>query len=491
MNRFFLRTCFVAFALLPGLTGCKEFLTENPVSLITPENFYKTEADASAALIGAYEILGTANRTPEYRKYYNFSTFILNDVSTDQLIALRADRLELHNYTFSSSNSHFEWVWQACYIGINRANDLIDNVPKISSLSAEKSGRFISEGKFLRALHYFNLVRWFGGVPLRTSVTTQVQKDVAVPRNTPDEVYAQIIKDLQDAESSLPATLPASERGRATRWAAKALLAKVYLTRKDWANSASKAKEIIDSQSFALETDYQSLWRVANESSREVIFAREARANVTGSLYQPFFTPSGTPGTPDTGYGVFRVLQPYYDAYTNSYRKNVTFATSYTSPAGQSFTFPFVAVWKYFDETRLNFANPEDGDNNLPILRYADVLLMYAEALNEAATSPSAEAYAALNRVKARARGEGTSKRTPLPADVSGLTKDAFREVVYKERSEEFVGENQRWFDLVRWDRLLDAKRASAPAIRATNIVYPIPQREIDINKSLTQNAGY
>lgn len=473
------------------LLGCEEFLTEKPVSLITPDNFFQTEADANAAVIGAYEILGNANRTPDYRKYYNFSTFILNDVSTEQLVALRADRLELHNYTFSPSNDHFQWVWQACYMGINRANGLVDNIPKITSLSTEKQNRYIGEGKFLRALHYFNLVRWFGGVPLKITETKQVVTDVQIPRATADEVYAQLIKDLQDAETNLPDAVPASERGRATRWAAKSLLAKVYLTRRDWATAASKCKEVIDSKRYDLLTDYADFWKVANEGSREHIFSREAKAAIAGSLYQPFFTPTGTPGTPDTGYGVFRVLPAYFDAYTTSYRKSVTFATRYTSPAGQSFTFPFPAVWKYFDETRLNFANAEDGDNNLPIIRYADVLLMYAEALNEANATPPADAYAALNSIKARARGEGTTKRTALPADVANLTKDAFREEVYKERSEELVGENHRWFDLVRWNRLVDTKRPTAPAIKATNILYPIPQREMDINKALAQNPGY
>ena len=485
-----LKYALLLLVLLTG-TGCQKFLTENPVSLITPENFYQSEADANAAVIGAYEILGNANRTPDYRKYYNFSTFILNDVATEQMVALRADRLELHNYTFSPANVHFEWVWQACYIGINRANELVDYIPRISSMAADRQARYIAEGKFLRALHYFNLVRWFGGVPLRTRATTQVTDDVQVPRASLDETYAQIVKDLQEAETALPDQVPAAERGRATRWAAKALLAKVYLTQKNWAAAAAKCKEVMDSGRHDLVTDYAEFWKVANEGSREHIFSREARNAVAGSLYQPFFTPTGTPGTPDTGYGVFRILQTYFDAYTPSYRKSVTFATQYTSPAGQTFVFPFPACWKYFDPTRLNFANAEDGDNNLPILRFADVLLMYAEALNEAAAAPPAEAYAALNRVKARARGEGTPRRTPLPADVAGLTKEAFREEVYKERSEELVGENHRWFDLVRWGRLLDVKRPTAPAIKATNVLYPIPQREMDINKALTQNPGY
>jgi hypothetical protein len=473
------------------LPGCQNFLTENPVSLITPENFYQTEADANAAVVGAYEILGNANRTADYRKYYNFSTFILNDVSTEQMVALRADRFEVHTYTFSPANPHFEWVWQACYIGINRANELVDYIPRISTLTDERRARYVAEGKFLRALHYFNLVRWFGGVPLRTRATTQVQDDVQVPRASLEDVYAQVIKDLQEAEAVLPDQVPTSERGRATRWAAKTLLAKVFLTQKNWTAAAAKCKEVMDSGRHDLVPDYAELWKVANEGSREHIFSREAKANVAGSLYQPFFAPTGTPGTPDTGYGVFRILQAYFDAYTLSYRKSVTFATRYTSPAGQTFVFPYPACWKYFDETRLNFANAEDGDNNLPILRYADVLLMYAEALNETAATPPADAYAALNRIKARARGEGTARRTPLPADAAGLTKEAFREEVYKERSEELVGENHRWFDLVRWGRLLDAKRATAPAIKATNVLYPIPQREMDLNKALTQNPGY
>jgi starch-binding outer membrane protein, SusD/RagB family len=474
-------TLLISFLL--ALSACSEFLVETPEDVLTTENFFQTENDAVAATTGVYARLN--------KGIYNRVLHLVTDLQSDDAtvgrgVANPAIRV-LDSFGYGPVNDPIETAWSQHYDGINRANAVIANVPGIAMTPALRD-RLVAEARFLRALFYFNLVRLFGDVPLVLQPTSTLA-GLSVPRTASASVYAQLIADLQEAEAELPATYPAPDAGRATSGAATALLARVYLTQKNWPLVVQKCTELIESRRYDLHDDYAKLFSVATENQAECLFAAQFTAglgvgtsasngNALMALTAPLApTIAGLPGN--------EADVPTPEATTRykpgDRRGAVTLFSSYTL-AGRVSTFAPL-FYKYFDPTTLT--RPNDSGINVPILRYADVLLMQAEALNEL-TGPTPAAYAPLNAVRRRAR------TTPdaLP-DLAGLSQVAFRQAVYDERRLEFMLEHQRWFDLLRTDRALSVMAAAGSPIRPHHRLLPIPQRERDINPALTQNPGY
>lgn len=492
---------FYGLMLLLVITGyqCRKSLDLAPKGSATTATYYKTATDAKAAITGAYSILAAS-------LYRDEVIVTPNVVGVDDGIPFltgNAERLSLWRYDFTTTNAFTSGnPWSLSYTGIQRCNVAIVHIPNID-MDPDLRARYVAEAKFIRALHYFNLVRFFGGVPVVTDEIVSLD-NVNVSRNTVDEVYAQIEADLKDAETALPVKYTSTlDIGRATTGAAKALLAKVYLTRagKDagspfWAQAASKAKEVMDlGAGYDLWADYKDVFSKANKGGKESVFEIVFATDLSGAgnNFATGYAPRGAPIVPNTGSGIFRVSKSLFDSYQDiDQRKVVSFLTAYVNPSnGQtvdlSITDPdpakAISFWKLADSTA-KIANLAGKD--FPYLRFSDVLLIYAEALNESPGGATPEAYQALNRVRQRA-GIG---------DVTGLSQQQFRDSVLLERRREFCFEGQRWFDLVRTGRLLDAVNAEtsfgrSPAIKPFHVLFPIPQREMDANTALVQNDGY
>lgn len=476
--------------ILPLITlvalGCEQQLNLAPVTNLTDVTYFKTADDARAALGACYASL-SAPIEPS-----------LDMTSTDDAIPFltgAADRPLLWRYNIVPTNTIIG-SYAGAYTGINRSNIVISRLPGIPMDETLKK-RYIAEAKLLRALHYFNLVRLYGDVPVVTSETTSLD-GLAVPRDPADKVYEQIEADLKEAETVLPKTYPAGESGRMTQGAARGMLAKVYLTRAGttrtspyWAQAAAKAKEVIDLGVYDLYANFADAFALTARGGRENMIEIQFLTDVRGHNLGRGFGVRSAPIYPAGGAGIARPTASLVNAYTaDDKRKPVTFLTSYvfngvTTNLSISDPDPTkaVAFQKLWDRT----ARTNGGEGtSIPILRYADVLLMYAEALNEANNGPTAEAYAALNRVRTRAG---------LTA-LSGLTYQSFKEAVWLERRLELVFEGSRRFDLVRTGRLLDAVKAETsfnrnPTIQPFHVLLPIPQSDLDANPNLKQNSGY
>lgn len=464
-----------------ALTSCN-VLNQEPESSFTPANFYRNAEDAKAAVSTVYDPLNSSD-------LYGQIMWIIQDQATDDAewgggrSTANQAKNDLDKYTFTPATTTFQSLWSAVYRGINRANTVIDRVPGIP-MDNDLKNRYVAEAKFMRGFYYFTLVRLFGGVPLVVKETTSLN-NLTIPRASVDEVYNQIIQDFTDAEGVLPATYTGADRGRATRGAAKAFLAKVYLTRQEWAKAAAKAKEVIDSGTYDLWANYADAFQIANKNGKEAVFEMQALGGGfnEGSWMQGYMRPNFDRVNGIAGFGDDPVTENLYRTYReDDKRRNITirlYSASSTPAAPASVAFP-AYVYKYLDPSAT--ANG-DGSNNYPIIRYADVLLMYAEALNEISAG-NAEAYAAINRIRSRA---GLSALAPT------LSQAEFRDSVLLERRLELAFEGHRWYDLARTKRLISAMNAQNPTIRVEerHYLFPIPQTEMDVNPALVQNTGY
>ncbi|WP_077923423.1 RagB/SusD family nutrient uptake outer membrane protein [Spirosoma sp. 209] len=474
------KNILLGILLMGGLSACN-VLEQTPESNFTPTNFYRNADDAKAAVSTVYDPLASPN-------LYAQVMWIIQDQATDDAewgggrSTANQPKNDLDKYTFTPATSTFQSVWTTLYQGINRANTVISRLPAIPMDEALKA-RYIAEARFMRGFYYFTLVRLFGGVPLITTETTSLN-NLTVSRAPVDEVYRFIVQDFTEAETTLPATYTGIDRGRATKGAAKAFLAKVYLTRQDWPRAAAKAKEVIDLGIYDLWATYNEAFLIANKNGKESVFEMQALGGGfnEGSWMQGYMRPNFDRVNGVAGFGDDPVTENLYRTFSPAdKRRDVTirlYSATSTPAAPASVQFPGY-VYKYLDPAAT--ANG-DGSNNFPIVRYADVLLMYAEALNEQAAG-NAEAYAAVNRLRRRA---GLT-------DLTGLSQDQFRDAVLLERRLELAFEGHRWYDLVRTKRLITAIKAQNPSINVQerHYLFPIPQTERDVNPALDQNPGY
>lgn len=460
------RIIFSVFALL-YISSC-DFLDETPKDFLSPANFYTTSNDAVAAVNSIYDQLG----------YYG-NLWQLGERPSDNLQDGPVSRdvsLELHTFTWNSATSIFGGIWQQIYISINRANTALEQLPAIDMDETLKN-RMIAEAKFLRALNYFDLVRNFGGVPTTTASTASFD-NLFSERDSEEAVYDLVIQDLQDAENVLPITYTANETGRATRGAAKALLSRVLLYQGDYAAAAQKAKEVIDLGEYDLFDSVEDLWQVANENGVEHIFSVQYLAGVQGSGFSSSFAIRGAE-PPLTGFSTAIVRQDLLDSFEPAdERRAASVLESYTFPDGTTKTYD-PHVWKFYDETAVD---PTDGSTNWPVIRYAEVLLIYAEALNESNNGPTQAAYDAINEVRNRAGLEN------LP---DGMSQAQFTDAVLQERRWELCFEGHRYYDLKRKDKLKSAMVEVGITVEDKYMIYPIPLRETDANPNLGQNTGY
>jgi hypothetical protein len=449
------------------LSAC-DFLEEKPESFISAENFYKTKSDAIAAVTAAYapnKTNGDTNR--------NFN--ILGDITTDDVSPLlnNNDRVQLDQYTHTPQNTILRETWQNFYLGINRCNIVISRVPLIQ-MEEPLRDRLVAEAKFLRGFYYFHLVRLFGKVPLVVEETTSLTELTYPQREEADVIYQQIIKDFQDAEAVLPISYTGADRGRATKGAAKSYLALVYLTLKQYQLAADKALEVMQPEfGYGLWEKYSDVFAISNEFGKEAIFDAQFISGPSGqgSNLIAFWAQENN-SIAGRGFGSFQPTEDIYKAFDPADLRLPVFFVKGTD--GKY----YCNKWIDADAITAN-----QSDNNFPHIRFAEVLLIFAEASNEVTGEPSTEAYAAINSIR---------KRAGLP-DLENLTKDEFREAVLNERRLELCFEGHRWYDLVRTDRLVSTLQAKGITnVQEYHKVFPVPQLEIDLNQTLKpQNDGY
>ena len=481
------------------LNSCSEdFLKENPEDRYVVGNFYSSQSDAEAAVSAVYQQL---------YGIYERLMFLLNELpADDEKNGLGMPNQYLQNLEFCRHNSENQFarqMWQRCYQGISKANTAIDNIPEVTMDERIKS-RLIGEAKFLRALYYFNLVRFYGDVPLVLKI--EGVDDAMIARTPKEEVYAQIIQDLTDAENDLPPTYTAANSGRATQGAAKILLGKVYLTKHDYQKSVDKLAEVVNNEStygYGLHEYFGDNWEKETENGVEMVFSVEfmdppGNGNNAMQLQGPKYSlPSGFGplGLSNSNEADIPTMELYNLFTDDDERKAETFRTEFVSLVDESVHVSSIPIFvKYWEEGEKVAAN---SDANMHVIRYADALLMYAEALNEIGQTD--EAMNHLNRIRERAFN--TSDK-----NYSGLTKEEFRNAVWQERRMELTQEGHRWFDLARTGRYIErmkehaAYEASVAESNKTDIIsniserhvlMPVPQREIDLNPLLNQNPGY
>jgi hypothetical protein len=474
----------IAFTIAAAMSmsACQEkFIDLAPISSPSTATFFKTQSDMITAINGAYATLQAGG---QYGDYYILGE-IPSDNTTPALSGSVTDQDEFDKFYIRTTNPVLLARWNDGYRGIYRTNTILDRIGGVAMSEALKT-RISGEAKFLRALMYFNLVRVFGDVPLVLKEISDPSEGYEYERALVSAVYTQIVKDLTEAQQALPVSYSGTDVGRATRGAAKSLLGKVYLTNKQYAEAATVLKEVIDSGVYDLLPTYAAVFNPANKNGKEAIFSVQYKKGLVpreGSGFGNSFAPQNS-GNAVIQFGGGGNNQPTPDIETafepGDLRKDVSMATGYTNAQGNRVNFPFVK--KYLDAPIIN----GDSDDNWPVLRYADVLLMYAEALNE--TGQTTQALPFLNRTRIRAG---------LPVSTVS-TQAAMRLAIEQERRVELAFEGHRWFDLVRTGRALPVLQAKAAAIgiktnlTENNLIWPIPQSQIDINPTkIKQNPGY
>jgi len=447
------------FIVLFIFTSCrKNFLELTPPSAITPDNFFKTAADATSAVNGCYASLASNNE-------YGSAFQVLMEERGDNVLDLDISagsgvNYRLAHFTDDPSISLLYTTWVAIFNGVYRCNTVLTNIGAVKMDSVVKN-RLRGEAQFIRALNYFNLVRLWGAAPV---LTTVVSSDAAMnlKRDSVAVVYQQIEADLNFAAVNLPLSYTGADVGRVTAGAAKGLLGKVYLYEGKYGSAAAVLQDVISSNVFSLLPNISNVFSASNKYNAEILFAVRYASGVTGQTHAFWYTNNNNLPTIDSS-----IIKAYG---AGDLRKTLTDAIK---PTGLNFTGPrkFIDVPDATGNSGVDF----------PVLRFADVLLMEAEALNEQAYNPAATAGTAfyyLNQVRQRA-GLSALSAADLPDQAT------FRNEVYLERRLELPFECDRWFDLVRTGTAIAAIQADAgkgnPTIDAHRFIYPIPQSELDI----------
>ncbi len=475
---------FCLLATASFLSCGKKFLNEPPRT-ITIQDLLNS-SDGALRLIAAV-----------YNKLYaweehTFSWIGISSITSDDADKgsdpgdSGTDKNDLDNWTFTPSAISFSEVWISNFEGIGRATYALKFLPDINTPDRD---RFIGEAKLLRAYFYFNLVRTFGGVPKIDNVLqSEVDIETASTRASAADIYAYIESDLNDAITKLPVNVAAAENGRVTRGAAQALLAKVSLYQKKWAQAKAMADAVIASGQYSLLTDYSKIWREAGEFSSESIWEVNAIGTTPNKGIEGYFVVQAPRGDNGLGWGFNTPTQDLVNAYEpGDVRKAATIMF-----AGQTLWDGFVVsplasnprynYKSYVSKTKESFNGDDWNSNkNLRILRYGEVLLIKAEAENELGNIGPAQS--ALNQIRNRAG---------LP-NTTAATQTDLRNAIYKERRVEMAFEHDRMFDLRRTGRAGVVLRAHGkPYVDGKHDLFPIPQHEIDLsNGKLMQNPGY
>lgn len=441
------------------------FFDLEPSSNVTTDKVYKTAEDFNVAVMGCYSKLQTQvsffTECCEYRS---------DNLTLSAPTAGTQDRYDIDQFADKASNGILENAWANFSNGVYRCNLVLDRIDA-ANFDATLKKQYKGEALFIRAFTYFNMYRLWGGIPMTDRVVT-VAEALKIGRSSEQQVYDFLVRDLNQIinENMLPASYSSTDMGRVTSGAAMALLGKVYLTFHKWTEARDVLSQLIGK--YSLMTAPEQIFDVNNKMNDEIIFAVRFNKDVEGEGHGYWFSIINL--TDDTNQ-TKSLKECYKDG--DKRKELITYVKVEDK----------VCVMNKFKD--LKSATYNTVGNDQIILRYADVLLMYAEALNEISYSnaQNSEALAALNAVHTRA-GLSQIQITELP------DKESFRKAIMLERQQEFPYEGHRWFDLVRMGGAKEAMKADGHIIQDHQFLYPIPKTELErINNTelLWQNAGY
>jgi starch-binding outer membrane protein, SusD/RagB family len=477
--------------------SCTDFLEENLEGTYSSATFYKTEAHAQLAITGIYNatsFVSTDNKL-----------WVIGDVASDDATkgggaGDQSDIQFIDEFSYTRSNGVLDRIWKRYYEGISRANYLLYYGADIAMDDNLKS-RILGEAKFLRAYFYFNLVNIYGDIPIKLNPPLS-EGEINKPKSSAVEVYAQIEKDLTEAIPVLETTYTGSNGGRATKGAAMGLLAKTYLFQKKWANALTAIAQIDQLGVYSLQKVYKNNFIDSTQNNSESLFEIQHlsdQAPKAGSYLNQYFSPST-----DNGYFFDAPLQNFVNEFETTAGLVADPRLDYTvGRAGQKWINgeSFDPSWSPTGFLNKKHAQPKkeepiigDASLNYVYLRYADILLMKAEALNE--SSQTSSALTPLNAVRKRAResylndknlpGFGVVPLNLLP-DVSSSDQQTVRDAIRHERRVELGFEFHRYFDLIRY-----GQQAADAALTGTGFAFSnnqgrflIPQSELDTNPAI------
>jgi hypothetical protein len=451
-------------------TSCKKELYQTPTTSKDLSKFLTTQAETEEYVTAVY---GTLQSTGLYGLYLPAFAEIPSDNTFDQVPSNdNGNYGQLDQFTTIASNDIVETTWRDAYQGIQKANVVLNRIDKIAYTDPAVKQARKGEMLFIRALLYFNIVRLYGDVPLVTTETTDPNQYFGLGRQPVAKVYDQIKTDLSAAISLLPDA--STQSGRVIKTAAEALLGKVYLTLKDYAGAQTQLLAVVNSGKHVLLSKPQDVFAVSNENNKEIIFAVQftsgLNGNSEGSLMFQQFSPSATV-TGAKGHNL-PTLSLYNLYAANDLRKGVYVTLAPTgAPFDNKLSAPTTII--------------TDGPSDYVVIRYADVLLMLAEAENELGNTNPAAGY--VNSIRTRAG----------LANTTASTQASLRDAIALERRLELIGESQRWFDLLRTGTAVTVMNKWFKdnniliTIDDHNLLMPVPQSQINTDPAIKQNPGY
>lgn len=449
--------------LIAGTSSCGEsFFEQYPSNNITEGNYYQTDDDFNQGVVACYHKLKTQMAFHLHEICYRSDENILESMAVST-----QDRYDIDNFAETPSNGILSDVWDAWYNGIYRCNDVLDHMAGADIANYDK---YRGECLFLRSWWYFNLYRVFGVVPITRTVVTPANAKL-IPRCTEEEMYTLLTEDLTEAARLLPST-PGAEKARVANIAAYTLLAKVYLTFGKPSEAKTALEEAMKNTAYGLETSTGKVFDVNNKMNKEIIFA--LYYNKTNDNGHGYWYSTSTNVMAD-----IRNPTPEFKAIYEEKDNRLALINSYTQVSSNLY-----AMTKWYDTYDATYTT--QVGNDFPHLRYADVVLMYAEALAESGAGLD-KALEWLNKTRTRA---GLDELTT--GDVTSL--EEFRQELADERGREFALEGHRWFDLVRLGLAVDYFRKLGYTLDAHNLIFPIPQSQIEIvndESILWQNPGF
>ncbi|SMG30283.1 Starch-binding associating with outer membrane [Marivirga sericea] len=440
----------IIYALIISLCSCEILDVEPPYDRVLAENAISDKRGLDAAINGVYDGMQSGAIVLDY--------LVISDLAADNLEAVgsKIDYITIDDNDPFSTNIYVEAVWNAHYDVINRANNILDNLATVEGVSEAEANRAEAEMRTIRAICYFNLVRMYGGVPLReTAVSGASEGEIFIGRASENETYSFIQNDLEVAET----LLAGAGRGNSVRVdepTVKALLARLHLYKENWAEAASYAKSVINNFGFELVEDYASIFDETN-SSNEIIFQIDFLNDDDVNTIARWLLASGRYEAAAT--------ESVYNLYDN---QDIRASVSVGNAGGDFFCNKYTGL--------------QNDVDNLIVTRLSEMYLITAEAINEQGYAPDSEAFDFLNEVRDRAELNSLS-------NLEATSQASLREAIAEERRKELAFEGHRWHDLVRTNRAQTTLEISNP----NKLRFPIPQSEIDTNKhpDMLQNDDY
>lgn len=492
------RVCIIGLLIISAW-GCNEFLEETDKSNFTLENYFTRPEHATSVVNSIYQSL-----QPVMQSGFGGGPWMMLEFATglaNTELGQAQNSLFVRNLINNSDNGYGQTYWTSSYRGIANANLAIEKIPEIDMDNAAQN-RLLGEARFFRAYYYFNLIRIFGNIPLITTSIDLTSPELYPEPASTEAIYNQIVADLEVAENS---GLPWRDvSGRVSMGAVKSLFASVYLTMagyplqggsQHYQLAAGKANDVIQSGEFGLFDDYSKLHSVEDKNLGEHIFMTQYAAFAVPSSWQVSIIPYNrgiSAYSAETG-GIFanQEFVESFEAGDKRAEEKEFFYTEYSLESDRTTVMELgdYYIWKHFDEVAQ--LNTTSSGLNWPIYRYAEILLIYAEAMNEV-NGPTQEAYDAVNSIRERAN---------LP-DLENLSQQEFREAVWREKWVELCYENKTWYDMARLRKAFNVETLQfedyvghqfsyGPTLRERELLFPIPTAEIRNNDKLTQNQGY